>query len=63
MANRINISLNNQMLATLDLMAEKCGMTRSEYIRNMIIRDFSRQSIEDDAISVDDVYKRMDSYY
>ena len=62
MANRINITLNNTMLATLDLLAEKSGMNRSEYIRNMIQRNYSDQLLSAEPITSEDVYRQLETY-
>lgn len=62
-SRKVNITLNTQMLATLDLLAEKNAMTRSEFIRSMIAAEYGNQLDSVDAVTSDDVFKRMDSMY
>ena len=62
MANRVNITLNTQMLATLDCLAENVGMSRSEYIRHLITLAYSSQLDKDNSVNSEDVFRQMESY-
>lgn len=59
---RINISMNNQLLATLDLLAEFNCMSRSEYIRNLINREYKEQLNYPFHISSEDIFRQMEEY-
>ena len=42
-ANRVNITLGDMQLIQVDMLAELNGMNRSEYIANLINREFGEE--------------------